>query len=335
MPSLNNAMAISGKFIPVSLYNGRMIYTLTPNPSIDRSIMLPEIRFNSVLRSQRVRLDWGGKGFNVSRALAQFGIETVALAWVGGGAGKMLADGLQRLGIHTDFVWVDEETRTNTMIIEEQGDWHIKVNEPGPPISASDIQQLTAKAEAYAKKGDLWVLSGSLPPDVPATFYADLIRLFNARGVKVYFDASGDSLRYGCQAAPYLVKPNIPEASAIVGFAIEDEEDAKRAALPFLRMGVDNFALTMGSMGLLLANQSEMVYAVSPKIIAHNAAGSGDALMAALIYGQIQEMPLTELARWAVATGSASVETQGVSEFSLDRIQDLMPQIEVKLINVM
>ncbi len=93
----------------------------------------------------------------------------------------MLADGLQRLGIQTDFVWVDEETRTNTMIIEDRGDWHIKVNEPGPSISPNDVSQLMQKAESYAKKGDLWVLSGSLPPDVPEEFYADLITMINSR----------------------------------------------------------------------------------------------------------------------------------------------------------
>lgn len=312
-----------------------MIYTLTPNPSIDRSLTLPEIRFNSVLRSQRVRLDWGGKGFNVSRALAQFGMESTAIAWVGGGSGKMLADGLQRIGIHTDFVWVEEETRTNTMIIEAEGDWHIKVNEPGPPISAADINQLMVKAESYAKKGDLWVLSGSLPPDVPEDFYAELIHMFNARGVRVYLDASGNPLRYGCQAIPFLVKPNVPEVAEIVGFSIDDQEDAKRAALPFLRMGIEYFALTMGSMGLLLANQGEMVYAAPPKMNVHNAAGSGDTVMAAIIYGQMQAMPLTEMARWAVATGSASVETEGVSEFSMDRIQEILPEIEAKVINIM
>jgi 1-phosphofructokinase family hexose kinase len=312
-----------------------MIYTLTPNPSIDRSLTLPEIRFNSVLRSQQVRLDWGGKGFNVSRALAQFGIESVAMGWVGGGSGKMLADGLQGLGIQTDFVWVDEETRTNTMIIEEEGDWHIKVNEPGPPISAESVEQLFLKAEGSAKKGDLWVLSGSLPPDVSEEFYADLIHLFNSRGVKVYLDASGNPLRYGCQAAPYLVKPNVPEASRVVGFEIMDEEDAKRAALPFLRMGVEYFALTMGAMGLLLTSQREMVYAKPPKTAVHNAAGSGDSVMAAIIYGQMKGMPLVEIAQWAVATGAAAVETIGVSEFTVERIKEILPTVESKIINVM
>lgn len=312
-----------------------MIYTLTPNPSVDRSITTAEIRFNTVLRSQSVRLDWGGKGFNVSRSLQQLGIESLALGWVGGGTGKMLADGLQGLGIQTDFVWVDRDTRTNTMIIEDESKWHIKVNEPGPPILQEDIEHLFLKVEGYARKGDLWVLSGSLPPDVPDDFYAKLIALFHERGVRVYLDASANALQLGCQAEPYLVKPNAFEASQVVGFSIDDLEDAQRAALSFLRMGVDYFALTMGPSGLLLASQQEMVVASPPKINIRNTIGSGDTLLAGIIYAQSRGLDLVDVARWGVAMGTASVETDGVSEFDIARVQSLLAEVESRVINVL
>lgn len=312
-----------------------MLYTLTPNPSVDRSLVIPEIRFNSVLRSKQVRLDYGGKGFNVSRALHTFGIESTAIAWVGGGSGKMLADGLQRLGVQTDFVWMDEETRTNTMVIEEEGDWHIKVNEPGPSISEEAIQQMFQKVEGYAKKGDVWILSGSLPPDVSDEFYADLIVLLKSRGARVYLDSNGAALEKGSAAGPYLVKPNIAEASKIVGFNVDGVEEAKRAALPFLRMGIEYFALTMGEAGLLMASQYEMVFARPPKVHVRNAAGSGDALLAGMLYAQSRDLPLAEVARWAVATGTASVETEGVSEISIEGIQALLPNVVSQTINVM
>ncbi len=311
-----------------------MIFTLTPNPSVDRTLTIPEIRFNTVLRSEKVRLDWGGKGFNVSRALHQFGIDSMAIGWVGGGTGKILADGLEGLGIATDFVWVDKDTRTNTMIIEEEGDWHVKINEPGPPISEVDVEQLFLKVDGYAKKGDLWVLSGSLPPDVPQDFYARLTTFIKSHGAQVYLDANGTPLRYGCQAAPFLVKPNAFEAGQIVGFSIQDQEDAKRAALPFLRMGMDYFALTMGAAGLLVASQREIVYAKPPRVNVRNAAGSGDSVMAGLIYAHMHGMNIIETARWAVATGTASVETEGVSEFSVDRIEALLSEVDAKIINV-
>lgn len=312
-----------------------MIFTLTPNPSIDHSLTIPQIRFNSVLRSQKVRLDLGGKGFNISRSLMQFGTDSIAIAWVGGGTGKMLADGLQSLGIQTDFVWVEHDTRTNTRIDEEQGDWYIKVNEPGPPITESDIEQLFQKVEGYAKKDDIWVLSGSLPPDVPDEFYADLIKLIKSRGVKVYLDTNGPALRYGCQAGPYLVKPNAKEAESIVGFDVQDREDAKRAALPFLRMGIDYLAITMGAEGLLFATQREMIHAKPPKIKVKNESGAGDSLLAGLIYAQIREWEPVEVARWAVATGAAASETEGVSEFDVRRVQEILLEVESKVVNVM
>ncbi len=312
-----------------------MIFTLTPNPSIDHSLTIPQIRFNSVLRSQNVRLDLGGKGFNVSRSLLQFGVDSMAIAWVGGGSGKMLADGLQSLGIQTDFVWVEEDTRSNIRIDEEEGDWYIKVNEPGPPITEDDIEQLFKKVEGYAKKGDIWVLSGSLPPDVPDEFYADLIKLFKSRGARVYLDASGPALRYGCQAGPYMVKPNRSEAASIVGFAVDDQEDAKRAALPFLRMGIECISISMGSMGLLFATQREMIHAKPPKIKPKNESGSDDALLAGLIYGQIRDWEPVEVARWAVATSAVASETDGVSKFDVGCIQKMLPEVESKVINVL
>jgi len=312
-----------------------MIFTLTPNPSIDHSLTIPQIRFNSVLRSQKVRLDLGGKGFNVSRSLMQFGLESIAIAWVGGGTGKMLADGLQSLGIQTDFVWVEKDTRTNTRIDEEQGDWYIKVNEPGPPITENDIEQLFQKIEGYAKKGDIWVLSGSLPPDVPDEFYAELIKLFKSRGVKVYLDTSGSALRYACQAGPYLVKPNTHEAASIVGFEVNDREDAKRAVLPFLRMGIDCVGLTLGAGDLIYATQRVMIHAKSPKIKIKNESGAGDSLLSGLIYAQMREWEPVEEARWAVATGAAASETEGVSDFEVTRIQEILPEVESQIINVM
>ncbi len=311
-----------------------MIFTLTPNPSIDRTITVPEIGFNNVLRVQKVRLDWGGKGFNVSRSLKEFGIDSIAIAWVGGGSGKMLADGLQSLGIQTDFVWVEQDTRTNTLIIENQSDWRIKTNEPGPHITQDDIDQMFLKVQTYAKKGDIWLLSGSLPPDVPENIYAELIKFLKSRGALAYLTANGDPLRFGCEAVPTLVKPDASEAAKIVGFTIADLEDAKRAALPFLRMGISYFALSLDVKDLLLASQELMVYATAPKVNIQNSAGAGDALLAGLLFAQLHEKNLVEVARWAVATAAASLETEGVSEFNIDRIQALLPEVDSKIINV-
>ncbi len=64
-----------------------MIITLTPNPSVDRTLKVKRLFFNEILRTNQARLDWGGgKGFNVSRALRLVDQDSLALAWVGGAA---------------------------------------------------------------------------------------------------------------------------------------------------------------------------------------------------------------------------------------------------------
>lgn len=311
-----------------------MIVTVTPNPSVDRTINIPHIRFNEVLRTNHVRLDWGGKGFNVSRSLKALNMNSLALGWVGGGAGIMLENGLNKLAIKTDFVWVEEETRTNTVLLEDAGEWYIKANEPGPHIPVQAVQDLLEKAENYAREGDIWVTSGSLPPDVPEDFFATLIRLLKAKGVKVFFDASDRVLQLGCAEGPYLVKPNTDEAEALVGFPIKNHEDGKRAALTFLRMGIPYVAITIGEHGLLLASQKEMILATPPKVPVRNVTGAGDALMAGLVAGFTQSLPLEEIACWGAACGTVSVMYEGVSQMTLKAVKDMLRKIEIRLVSI-
>lgn len=312
-----------------------MIITLTPNPSVDRTLRVSQLRFNEVLRAHDVRVDWGGKGFNVSRALRILNQETLALAWVGGGTGKMLQHGLNELGIETDFVWVKEDTRINTVAQEESGEWYIRLNEPGPHIPEDAIQALLAKAQAYANENDIWVASGSLPQDVPPDFYAQLIKLLKSKGVKVFFDANDEALKAGLAEAPFLVKPDINEAEHFVGFPILNYEDAKRAVLPFLRLGVKYAALSIGGLGLLLASQQEMMLATPPKVNIRNVTGAGDALMAGLAYGFSKEMPLLEVARLGAAFSTVVVATPSLASVTLADLQAMLPRVDVRTVNVM
>src|SRR5690606_30955360 len=111
-----------------------MIYTITLNPAVDRELTVDRFAYNSVLRATSWQVDYGGKGFNVSRMLLRLGAPSVALAFAGGKSGELLHDGLAALGITTSFVPVPDETRTNVSIVSETEDKYIKVNEPGPTI---------------------------------------------------------------------------------------------------------------------------------------------------------------------------------------------------------
>lgn len=307
-----------------------MIITVTPNPALDRTLTVPQIIFDEMVRAEESRLDLDGKGVNVSKALRLLGEETLLMGFAGGAAGRILEHGLKELGLKTDFTHVSGETRTNTIIIDAASRRYVKANEPGPTIGAEDLAAFFAQARRNAHTGDTWILSGSLPPGVPAGFYANLIGLLQAAGVRALLDTSGEPLRLGCAAAPYLVKPNAIEAQELIGQAIENDSAALAAAEFCLRQGVQLVALSLGAEGLLLAARHAVVRARPPEIQVRNPVGAGDALLAGIAWGLERGLPLEELARWGVASGTAAALRDGTVAAPRGEVEALYAQVRVE-----
>ena len=307
-----------------------MIVTVTVNPVLDHTLTVPCIVFNEVMRATASRLDWGGKGFNVSRALQALGVESVAMGFVGGATGRLLERGLSDIGIATDFVHVAGETRTNIVITDVDAEQYVKVNEAGPTVRAQELAAFFNRVRERVRLGEIWVLSGSLPPGVPPDFYAQLIALVQARGAKAFLDSSGEPLRLGCAASPYLVKPNVVEAEEVMGREIGSNADALRAAEFFLRQGIELVALSLGADGLLLASKQQAVWARPPRVRARNPVGAGDALLAGIARALERGLPLEEMARWGVATGTAAAVREGVSVGTRAEVETLYEQIQTR-----
>lgn len=288
-----------------------MIYTLTLNPAIDRELTVLAMEFDSVLRASASRVDFGGKGFNVSRLLKSMGASSTAVGFLGGRAGELLQDGLHSLGINTDFVWVDGETRTNVSIVTESHDHYIKVNEKGPPVDEARQGELLAKIEMLAKPGDWWVLAGSLPPGVGEDYYAKIVRILGSREVRVILDTSGESLRLGCLAGPYLVKPNAEEAQTLTGLPLTNSAEIAAAAAEIRRMGAHNVLISLGKAGALLHTGEGTWLARPPGIKEKNPIGAGDSMVGGLVWALTQGITLRESAGWGVASGAATASLEG------------------------
>jgi 1-phosphofructokinase family hexose kinase len=306
-----------------------VIHTLTLNPAVDRELRVPALAFGEVLRATGSRVDLGGKGFNVSRALRALGEESVALGLVGGHAGRMIAAGLSALGIAVDFVEVaGGETRTNVTVVAP--DRHLKVNEPGPAVTADEERRLLEKVERLARPGDLWVLSGSLPPGASPGIYAGLTRLLQAAGARVLLDASGPALALGCAAAPSLVKPNDAEAAELTGLPAGTEAEALAAAAAVQRLGPARVLLSLGRRGALLSGEGRAWLARPPAIVEQNPIGAGDAMLAGLAFGLARALPLPEALRWATAAGAAAASLPGTGVGDLALVERLAAGVRIE-----
>jgi 1-phosphofructokinase family hexose kinase len=311
---------------------------VTLNPGVDRTLTVPEIYFDEVMRAKSVHLDWGGKGFNVSRALQALGMDSVAMGFVGGVTGQMLEQGLSDMGIATDFVHIVGETRTNIVITDVAAKRYIKVNEAGPTIHTEEMASFLDRVRQRVRPGDIWVLSGSLPPGLSPDVYAQLITLIWAGRARPFLDTSGEPLHLGCAARPYLVKPNVLEAGELMGQELHSAADKLNAAQFLLRQGIELVALSLGAGGLLLATLQQSLWARPPRIRLRNPVGAGDALLAGIVFaltyhGQDwceQRLPLEQVARWGVAAGAAAAASEGVGVGTQSEVQGLYEQVKIE-----
>jgi len=299
-----------------------MIYTVTLNPAVDRELTVPTLKWDTVLRASKQRADVGGKGFNVSCMVQQLGGESIALGFVGGLAGRLLADSLQERGVRTDFVWIAEETRTNVSIVTTDGGHSLKVNEAGPTITAAEQEALVRKVLDSVNAGDWCVLSGSLPPNVSSGLYAELATELQKQGVQVILDACGEALRLGCAARPFLVTPNASEATELT-----HQTKPMDAAHQLRRMGSDHVIVTLGRDGAMLVDDDGIFHIATPKIVERNAIGAGDALVGGLVYALAEELPLNEALRWGVACGTIAASLAGTAFGDRTEIASMLGQL--------
>lgn len=306
------------------------IYTVTLNPAVDRELTVPAITFDTVLRATSWRVDYGGKGFNVSRMLHAFGTPSVALGFAGGRSGELLRDGLEGLGIATDFVWVTGETRTNVSIVTEAHDHYVKANEPGPTVSSGEQMALVSKVRRLVRPGDWWVLAGSLPPGVPATIYMPLVGAIQGGGAHAILDTSGDALAHGCAAHPYLAKPNDAEAGKMTGLPVDSPAQLAAAARAVQAAGVSKVVISLGKRGALLYDGEQTWLAASPVIEERNPIGAGDSMVGGLVWALHHGEPLVAALRWGIACGAATASQDGTAVGSRELVEKLAARVQVE-----
>jgi 1-phosphofructokinase family hexose kinase len=260
--------------------------------------------------------------------LKGLGAPSVAVGFLGGRAGELLQDGLQSLGIGTDFVWVPGETRTNVSIVTQSHDHYIKANEKGPLVDKAKQHELLGKIDSLAKSGDWWVLAGSLPPGVPDDFYARIVSVLNQHDAKAILDTSGEPLRLSCVEKPYLVKPNAEEAHVLTGLPMSTALEIAIAAAEIRRLGAQNVVVSMGKAGALLHASDGTWLTHTPKIKEKNPIGAGDSMVGGLVWALTQEIALTESLGWGVASGAATASLPGTEVGSRPLIEKLFSQVQ-------
>ena len=307
-----------------------MIYTVTLNPAIDKTVEISNFTAGAVNRIAALRMDVGGKGFNVSKCLKQLDCPSVAVGFLGGGAGKWAAEELQNMEIPLLQVEIAAETRTNLKIIDPEQHRNTDINEPGPAIQPGELERLRTMLDENIAAGDLLILSGSMPKGIPGTLYRDLILQFREKGVSVYLDADGENFRQGITAAPNLIKPNIEELTKFVGHPLENQEEIIAAAKEFFAMGIREVVVSLGGDGALFVDNTGCTRAFGLDVPVRSTVGAGDSMVAALAYGESKGLQRQQRYRLAIAISAASVTCSGTQAPDRELIQTLYRQVKLQ-----
>ena len=310
-----------------------MIYTVTLNPALDKTVEVPGFALDAVNRAAAVRRDAGGKGINVAKTVRALGGECGAFCILGGAAGEDIRAETERLGIPVTACAAAGETRTNIKIVDRMRHTNTDLNEPGTPVPPQTLAQLYGLLRGAATPGDIVVLAGSLPPGAPAALYRDWAAGLAAAGVRVFLDAEGGALRCGLEARPYFVKPNRAELEALCGRPLPAAADAAAEAKALHAAGVRRVLVSLGGEGAGLACDGPgqgVLWAHGVTVPVSSRVGAGDTVVAAFACGEAAGLPAAETLRLAVAASAAAVALPGTQAPARAQVEALLPQVRVE-----
>jgi len=301
-----------------------MIVTLTLNPSVDRTVEVETLARGEVMRALGVRVDPGGKGINVSRALAAHDLPTRAVVTVGGAEGEHLVTLLRDTGIEIVPVRIQGAIRSNITVVEPDGTT-TKFNEPGAQLSPEELAAVFAAVKAAVESADWLVASGSLPPGTPASVYADLVRSLQGSGTSVAVDTSGLALEAVLAAAPALVKPNRDELAEVTGRQLSTIADVVEAGMRLIGLGAGAVLASLGADGAVLVDRDGAIHGRTPAVPQLSSVGAGDAMLAGFLAGGGKGADsLAEALAW----GAAAVLQPGSGMPSPDEIDRAAVRLE-------
>lgn len=310
-----------------------MIYTVTLNPAIDKTIQLNNLTPGELNIAEQSLTDIGGKGINVSKVLKSLGAKSIALGLAGGENARYITDGLSKVGISYHFLDTGHEIRTNIKIMESDGRL-TELNEKGAPVPESLIGKFVEEVKGRIKKDDILILSGSVPPGVGEGIYADLINIAHAQATKVILDADGELFYRAVEAGPDVIKPNISEFRRYLlkeGNKDVLTEDIIIEAVKkyFFEKNISNVILSMGDKGAYFfdKNSAKILYGNIVPVMVKSTVGAGDSMVAAWAYAMSRGYDFDKAAGLAMATSAAAVITPGTMAPDTDKIAELEERV--------
>jgi fructose-1-phosphate kinase PfkB-like protein len=268
------------------------VWCFTPNPVFEKKIDE---------KTGRCFCSKGGKGRNVARQLQQWGIPTISVSVssssiletdVGPEPGS---DPKAGAGERQGWAWVREGIERIDFFTED-----LKIR----PREWRKIRDYWMR---NLKSGDWWVVAGSSATGWPRGWWKKLIGDLQKKGVTVLVDSRGALMREAVAAGADWVKCNFEEAEATTGM-----KGVERCIRNLTGNGTTGVLVTLGKEGLVAEVNGTTFSIPAPKVKVKDPTGAGDVVTAALIYGEILNLPMEQTFNRAVGDGALHAKGKNI-----------------------
>jgi 1-phosphofructokinase family hexose kinase len=314
-----------------------LIFTVTLNAAIDRTVAVPNFRQGNRHRAVESRTVAGGKGINVARALHALGRPVLATGLAGGTTGATLLEHLGAERILHDFTRIEAESRINLAVVDPTSGEQTEINERGPEVSEEELERFLRRLSYLAQGASICVLAGSVPPGIEPDVYARVVRELRDRGVTVVVDSEGEPMSAALRAAPAVVTPNVAETEGLVGHEFDGEGDLETGLAELLQLGAEEAIITRpeGCVAAVASRGSLRFYEVSVEPLeAVASVGSGDALVAGYVAARFERLPAEECLRYGVACGAESTRHFSAGTLDPEEVERIVPEVSVRELEV-
>lgn len=269
----------------------------------------------------QIKLSVGGVGQNIAQNLVKIGLSTTLISVVGDDIyGKKILQSCEASGIDISHTQVEKEMSTAIYlsILDSNGDMKVAIVD-------SDIHQnispsLLTKKRNVIHSAQVIVIDTNLSvesidmithqfSDTP--IFVDTVSSKKAVKIKAFLDKI------------HTIKPNRVEVEALTGIAIKDQKTLDEAMDCLLSKGLKQVFISMGAEGVYYGTHDKRGWSQFEIQDIINTNGAGDAYMAGIVYGYLQQISVEETLKYASA----------MAFYAMSSEETVNPEINIYQIN--
>lgn len=271
----------------------------------------------------QIGLAVGGVGQNIAQNLAHLHVPTYLITVYGDDMnGAVMKQECDKNNINLDYAMEEEGQRSSgyLYITDETGDMLVGINDM--KICENITPEFLNSRLNFMNNAELVMIDANLSTEaikwlgdsLQVPIFVDPVSVSKAERIKPILSKI-DTL-----------KPNKIEAELLTGIKIKDDSDIELAARKLIQLGVKNVFISLGSNGILAANEEGMVHVGTLTTNIVNANGAGDCSTATIAWCRYQGInDLKEICLNTQAAASIALESE-------KSVPDITPQqVEEKL----